>query len=178
LPCKSTVACSIARHRASTFEDEWFIVDNFALTGGLRYDNNQDFDGQFSPRLYGVWNATETVTVKGGVGRGFRAPFLEQITSGIIGFGDGGSRPLFGNPNLNPERSTNVEFSVLYDDRRALQAQATIFRNELKDKIERGTGANRGIDVNIGESVIQGVIQSDATTAWPVPAACFSARCQ
>jgi len=38
-----------------------------------------------------------------------------------------------------------------------LAAQATLFRSELKDKIERGTGANQGIDLNIGRSVIQGL---------------------
>ena len=138
-------------------EDEWFITDDFALTGGLRYDDSKDFSGQFTPRLYGVWTATDTVTLKGGFGTGFRVPFLQQITDGVIGFGDGGSTPLFGNPDLEPEKSTNVEFTVVYDNRSNLAAQATVFRSELRDKIERGTGANQGIDLNIGRSVVQGL---------------------
>ncbi|WP_018860654.1 MULTISPECIES: TonB-dependent receptor domain-containing protein [unclassified Thioalkalivibrio] len=138
-------------------EDEWFMTDRFTLTGGLRFDDNENFSSQITPRLYGVFSATDTVTLKGGIGQGFRAPYIEQISDGVIGYGDGGSTPLFGNPDLEPERSTNVEFTVAYDNRQDFSAQATVFRNELKDKIERGTGANEGIDVNIGESVVRGV---------------------
>lgn len=136
-------------------ENEWRVTDSLALTGGLRYDNNEYFSGQLSPRVYAVWDATDRWTFKGGVGRGFRTPYIEQMSSGIIGYGNQGTRPLYGNPNLKPEISTNYEVSALYSDNR-MTAQATVFRQDLKDLIESGTGANSGT-MNIGEARVQGV---------------------
>ncbi len=138
-------------------EDEWSITDDFALTGGLRYDDNEYFSGNWVPRLYGVWSVNENWILKGGVAKGFRTPFLEQLTDGVIGFGDQGTVPLFGNPGLEPETAVNYEVSALYRLGPALNAQATVFRNNLKDLVERGTGANAGQDLNIGEARIQGV---------------------
>lgn len=37
-------------------EDTWSITDTFNLTPGLRYDHDENYDGNFSPRLYGVYN--------------------------------------------------------------------------------------------------------------------------
>ena len=64
---------------------------------------------------------------------------------------------LYGNPNLEPETSTNFEASALYRAGEALSAQATLFRSELKNLIEAGTGANAGQSLNIGEAVLQGI---------------------
>lgn len=155
-------ASNSVRQHSLFVEDEWSITDTVTLTGGLRYDNNDAFSGQWTPRVAAVWNATDNWTFKGGVGQGFRTPYLEQLTSGIIGFGSQGSVPLFGNPNLDPERSTNYEVSALYNDAR-LSAQATLFHNRLKDLIEAGTGANAGTSLNVGRARIQG-LELDA--AW------------
>ncbi len=138
-------------------EDEWRIFQRLALTGGLRYDNNEAYSGKFNPRAYAVWNATDSWTFKGGVARGYRTPFLEQLTDGIIGFGVQGTVPLFGNPGLGPETSTNYEIAALFHGGPRFSAQTTVFRNELKNLIERGTGANSGRDINFGEARIQGV---------------------
>ncbi|MGO4839907.1 TonB-dependent receptor, partial [Rhizobiaceae sp. 2RAB30] len=60
-------------------EDEWRISESFALTGGLRMDHHERYGEHFSPRLYGVWNATDQLTIKGGVSTGFRAPDVRSI---------------------------------------------------------------------------------------------------
>lgn len=149
-------------------ENSWAITPALNLTAGLRYDDSEAFSGRLTPRVYLVWAANESWTFKGGVGRGYRTPFVEQLTDGIIGFGDRGTTPLFGNPELNPETSTNYEVSALYSGP-VFSAQATIFRNELTNLIERGTGANAGRTLNIGEAVIQGVElagQIDLAEGW------------
>jgi len=138
-------------------EDEWSLRDDFALTGGLRYDDNDYYSGKLVPRLYGVWTVSEQWLLKGGVASGFRTPFLEQMTSGVIGFGDQGTVPLYGNPGLEPETAVNYEISALYRLGPTLNAQATVFRNNLKDLVERGTGANAGQDLNVGEARVQGL---------------------
>ncbi len=140
-------------------EDEWFMTDTLALTTGVRYEDNDAFGGQFTPRAYLVWNATDQITLKGGAGRGYRAPFLEQLEDGVVGFGDQGQTPLFGNPDLDPEISNNYEVSALYNNRRNLSGQITLFYTELRNRIERPTSADGTPDAfqNIGESVIQGV---------------------
>ncbi|MCC5995066.1 MAG: TonB-dependent receptor [Oceanicaulis sp.] len=137
-------------------EDSWALNPELTLTGGLRYDDSDAFSGQFTPRFYLVWTPAADWTLKGGVGRGYRTPLLEQLSSGIIGFGNQGTTPIFGNPDLSPETSTNYEVSALYNPG-SWSVQATVFRNELTNLVERGTGANAGVSLNIGEAVIQGV---------------------
>ncbi|QTF93689.1 TonB-dependent receptor [Halomonas sp. BM-2019] len=148
----------VTRDQYSLFvEDEWQAADRLALTGGLRYDKYQGISGEFTPRAYAVFEATDEWTLKSGVGRGFRAPLMEQTFDGIVGFGDGGSTPLFGDPDLKPERSTNYELSARYDNRQGFMSQVTAFHSTLKDKIERATGASDRTNANIGESRIQGI---------------------
>lgn len=148
---------SISSSRYSLFvEDEWSVLPTLTLTGGVRYEDDDTVGSEVTPRLYAVWNTTDEVTLKGGVSQGFRTPFLEQTHDGVIGFGDGGSTELFGNPDLSAEKSTNAEVSIVYDNYQDLLLQATYFFTRLEDKIESGTGANTGT-LNIGEAEIQGV---------------------
>ncbi|MCC5882946.1 MAG: TonB-dependent receptor [Halomonas sp.] len=148
----------VTRDQYSLFaENEWQTTERLALTGGLRYDKYQGISGEFTPRAYAVFEANDEWTFKGGAGRGFRAPLMEQTFDGVVGFGDGGSTPLFGDPDLKPERSTNYELSARYDNRQGFMTQVTAFHNTLKDKIEPATGASDRTNANIGESRIQGI---------------------
>ncbi|TYK70762.1 ligand-gated channel protein [Comamonas sp. Z3] len=116
-------------------EDEWRLLKDFALTGGLRYDHDSQAGGQVSPRLYGVWNLAPQWTVKGGVSTGFRAPSLRQ-TVGDWGQSSRGGN-IYGNPDLKPETSLTKEIGVLYDSGAGTTAGLTVFDNEFEDKITR-----------------------------------------
>ena len=50
-------------------EDEWFLTDRFSLTTGARWVKDENYGNEFVPRLYGVFNATQNLTFKGGVER-------------------------------------------------------------------------------------------------------------
>ncbi|MBX9616124.1 MAG: TonB-dependent receptor [Caulobacteraceae bacterium] len=119
-------------------EDEWRFTDTLALTLGGRLDDHSTFGDHFSPRAYVVWNATPHWTVKGGVSQGFKTPRLEQLASGINGFGQQGRLPLLGSPGLKPETSTLTEVAVFYDNRDNIRASLTLFDNQFEDKIASG----------------------------------------
>lgn len=119
-------------------EDQWRFTDTLALTLGGRYDEHSTFGDHFSPRAYLVWNATPNWTLKGGVSQGFKTPRLEQLASGINGFGQQGRLPLLGSPGLTPETSTATEFAVFYDNRDDFRASLTLFDNQFEDKIATG----------------------------------------
>jgi len=162
-------------------EDEWFLADDLALTLGGRYDRHDAFGGQFSPRAYLVWSSTPELTIKGGVSRGYKTPGLEQLAPGIVGFSGQGTIPLFGNPDLKPEKSTSTELAVVYEKPAGFSVGATVFYNKFTDKIAEGpdllncsyaADPNRpgcvdkgdwpltdafGQDLNIDEAITQGV---------------------
>lgn len=119
-------------------EDEWRFTDELALTLGARHDDHSTFGSHFSPRAYLVWNANDNWTLKGGVSQGFKTPRLEQLASGINGFGNQGRLPLLGTPTLKPETSTSAEFGVYYDNLNGFSANATVFNNTFEDKIATG----------------------------------------
>lgn len=143
-------------------EDQWSFAPRWTLTGGLRYDKNDAFGGQVTPRAYLVYSVSRQWTFKGGVGQGYRAPFLEQLEAGIIGYGEGGTVPLFGNPDLKPEESTNYEFSGIYQGE-GFFAEVTLFHTDLKNRVERPVGATGGTTDNVGEARIQG---AELTADW------------
>jgi len=145
-------------------EDEWRIVDDLALTLGARYDRNEQFGGQWSPRGYLVWNATPQWTFKGGVSRGYKTPDINLMTDGIIGLGGQGTIPLLGNSALTPERSTSSELGVVFDNQEGLTGNLTFFHTKFKDKIEnekipncRAPGNNVSGCLDIGDWERNGV---------------------
>ncbi len=126
----------VDRYQWAVFaEDEWRLTDSFALTAGLRMDEDENFGSHFSPRLYGVWHMAERWTLKGGVSTGFRAPDLRQTVAGWGQVSRGGN--MYGNPDLTPEKSVTEEIGILYDNGEGFNAGLTVFNNDFKDKITR-----------------------------------------
>lgn len=117
-------------------EDEWRLHRDLYLTLGARYDNYDGFDGQVSPRAYLVWTTTDHWTLKGGVSRGFRTPTVNELHDGISSVGGQGTVIGFGNPDLEPEITTNTEIGAYYDSLDGFSANATVFYNRFQDKID------------------------------------------
>lgn len=120
-------------------EDEWNLLPKLALTGGLRYNHHTTFGSNLSPRAYLVYTPAARLTLKAGVSRGFRTPQLNQLATGIVGFGGQGTIPLIGSPGLKPETSTSTEAGAVI---RVKQIHFTVtgFNNEFQNKIANGPG--------------------------------------
>lgn len=117
-------------------EDNWSPVEALTITGGIRHDEHDVFGGHLSPRIYAVFNATPTLTLKGGVSTGFKAPKTTDLYDGITGYGGQGTSPWAGNPELRPETSVNSEIA-LYWSAGGNGFNITAFQNDFRDKIMR-----------------------------------------
>lgn len=120
-------------------EDEYRVIDQLAITVGLRRDDHNKFGGHFSPRAYAVWNASPMFTIKGGISQGFKTPRVDQLAEGIVGFTGQGTRPTIGSPHLKPETSTSSEVGIYFRHFSGFGANLTVFNNQFKDKIASGT---------------------------------------
>jgi len=116
-------------------ENEWSITEKIIATGGLRYDHHDKFGGNWTPRAYLIWNTNDFITLKGGISQGFRAPKINQLVSGISGVSNQGASTTFGNPDLQPEKSTSTELGMLFNNNRGLTGNITAFHNKIKNKI-------------------------------------------
>ena len=134
---------SMSEH-AGFIEDEWQILDEkLFLTLGSRLTHNEFFGNHLSPRAYLVYNATDTLSLKGGVATGYKTPNVNQI-SPEVGTIQGGWRIVdFGNKDLKPEKSTTYEVGAYYDNGADFRGSVTLFRNEFKDKILDTDGSKR-----------------------------------
>lgn len=133
-------------------EDEWRIRDDFALTMGLRYTEHELYGGHVAPRIYGVWNATDNLTIKGGVSSGYRTPELRSIipgyayTSGGAGCANtedqyGNPRTpscaaILGNPDLKPEETVNFELASVFEGD-GFRVSATAFHTKFDNKLQQ-----------------------------------------
>ena len=134
---------SMSEH-AGFIEDEWQILDEkLFLTLGSRLTHNEFFGNHLSPRAYLVYNATDTISLKGGVATGYKTPNVNQI-SPEVGTIQGSWRIVdFGNKDLKPEKSTTYEVGAYYDNGADFRGSVTLFRNEFKDKILDTDGSKR-----------------------------------
>lgn len=122
-------------------EDELQLFDGFALTGGIRMDDDEQYGTNWTPRAYAVWNATDAITVKGGYSKGFRAPDLRQTLADWGQSSRGGN--IYGNPNLEAETSRTYEVALLYTAD-GFQAGITAYDTRFNDKITRLTCVEAG----------------------------------
>lgn len=129
---------SITSNNIALFaEDDWFVTDKLTLTGGTRLEHNDGYGNHWTPRLYAVYQATDALTIKGGIAKGFKTPTLRQgsdrycqLTKTTLGTG-----LLCGDPKLKPEESTTKEIGISYDFGEQRTFSATVFDTDFKNKI-------------------------------------------
>ena len=134
---------SMSEH-AGFIEDEWQILDEkLFLTLGSRLTHNEFFGNHLSPRAYLVYNATDTLSLKGGVATGYKTPDVNQISPEVGTIQNAWKIVDFGNKDLKPEKSTTYEVGAYYDNQADFRGSVTLFRNEFKDKILDTDGSKR-----------------------------------
>jgi len=110
-----------------------FLDRSLVIIPGIRLDDNQQFGTAWTPSFSAAYLFKEIGTrLKGGYASGFRAPSLNELF-----FPAGFGCPAFGNPNLGPEKSWEINFGVeqsLLAER--LKMGANYFHREVKDLIE------------------------------------------
>ena len=117
-------------------EDTWSVTDDLALTLSGRYDNNEVFGSNFSPKAYAVYSLTENLNLKGGVISGYKAPSLRSSSPEYMLNSMGGA--IIPNPDLEPEKSLTYEAGFAYDNPDiALEGSLMLFQTDFKDKITR-----------------------------------------
>jgi len=118
-----------------SLQDEWQLVDDVALTTGVRYDHYSDVGGTTNPRVALVWSNTEKLTTKLLYGSAFRAPSFSELYIK--------NNPIsLGNPDLKPERINTLEAAFNYHATKALQTTLTLFAYEARDMIDFVADAN------------------------------------
>ncbi|AHK20006.1 glycosyl transferase [Yersinia similis] len=148
-------------------EDEWRLLDPLALTYGARYEYQTTFGGHISPRAYLVWDAQDNWTVKGGVSTGYKTPSLAQLHNGISGVTGQGTITTIGNPKLDPESSVNTEVGVYYENETGFGANATLFHNRFRNKINSVSIDNTtSTYTNVGKAITQGIEIASTIPLW------------
>ena len=80
---------------------QWTATPGLTLTGGLRYDDHENYGDQVLGQVAAAWSLNDGATVlRANWGQGFRAPGLYELYS------------LYGNLNLQPEESESWEIGV------------------------------------------------------------------
>ncbi|MDF3865341.1 TonB-dependent siderophore receptor [Pseudomonas denitrificans (nom. rej.)] len=125
-------------------EDNIELLPGTMLTPGLRWDHHSIVGDNFSPSLNLSHALTETVTLKAGIARAYKAPNLYQLNPDYLlysrgqgCYGQSTSCYLQGNEDLKAETSVNKELGIEFQ-KDGLIAGLTYFRNDYKDKIESG----------------------------------------
>lgn len=125
------------RYQWSIFaEDTWNVSDKLALTLSGRFDENEFFGDNFSPKAYAVYKATDNVTLKGGVISGYKAPSLRNSSPDYMLNSMGGA--IMPNPNLKPETSLTYETGFAFTHPElGLSASLMVYQTDFNDKITR-----------------------------------------
>lgn len=135
-----------ASQYALFIEDEWRIFEPLALTTGVRMDDHETYGDHWSPRAYLVYNATDTVTVKGGWANAFKAPSLLQLSPDWTTGSCRGACEIVGSPDLKPETSESYELGLYYAGEEGwlegVQGSITTFQNNVDDRISISRTAN------------------------------------
>src|SRR5690606_1627304 len=150
-------------HRALFLQDEIVFGPAWSLVFGNRFDRHEEYGWQNSPRAYLVHHVNDALTIKGGGGRGFKAPTLKQLSPGYSAIVGGGQFTIYGDPDLEPEINTTYELSADYRGD-GWSLNAGVFQNNVRGLIQTVCVSRCGIRrqeirnyENIDEARIRGV---------------------
>ncbi|NBB93453.1 MAG: TonB-dependent receptor [Gammaproteobacteria bacterium] len=146
------------------------VLDNFEISGALRYDDYSDFGDAVSPKIALRYQPTDTLTLRGSWGQGFRAPPLnilaarpafsadsvvDAATAEAFGVDPGEAVQItafsIANPNLDAEESDQFSVGVAFEPLEWLNGSVDIWQTEIDGRVA-GIGSQQIINCLSGAS--------------------------
>ncbi len=115
---------------AAYVQDEVKLLDAISIVAGIRYAYNEKFKSQFTPKLSLMYQYSG-LNVRASYAAGFRSPTLQQMYA----VSESRGQITVGDPDLDPEKSNFYNLNIEYNHR-LFSIAASIYQNDLKDKIE------------------------------------------
>jgi len=128
-------------------QDEWRPMASLAITAGLRTERYSDVGSSLSPRLAGIWHASQALDIKLMAARAFRAPSFVELYSA-------NNPSIIGNRNVKPEVMDTVEAGVAWHQG-IWRVDGNVFYSRFHQRITRV--APSPLTVNVGRTDLQGV---------------------
>lgn len=125
------------------------------VTAGLRYDDYNDFGQSFNPRVGVTYKVSKCVSIKGLLGKAFRAPTFQELYDNTTLGNDVGVK---GNSSLTPEKintyelETEIKFTNVF-------IKYNVFYNQNRNLIrvyDPHGGGSIGMYENIGDLTTYG----------------------
>ncbi len=140
-------------------QDEYQILSNLSLIGGVRYDHYNSFGGTSSPRLALIYKPYEKSIFKFLYGKAFRAPNVYELF-----YADGVYYRA--NPDLNPERITTTE--VVYDQYLGEHFRSTLsaYYYQIKGLISQQLGPDDLLVYENTETIQARGIEAEVEVRW------------
>ncbi len=111
----------------------WRPVEALSLTGGLRWEDFDDYGDEFTWRATAAYQIPHTdTTLRASFGTAFRTPNLIELNGGPFEVG---------NPALDPERSEGWDIGLTQGFGEHLSLHVTWFENEIEELIVDPFGA-------------------------------------
>lgn len=117
---------------AAYVQDEWDVNGKLLLVSALRYDDSDQFASAVSPKMGATYKLQPNSRLKANVGYGFKIPTTTELYHAFL---MAGKTYFIGNPDLDPERSVNYDFSW-EGESGPLSGKVGVFRSDIKDMIE------------------------------------------
>ncbi len=123
---------------AAYAQDELTLLENFKLTGGLRFDMQKasvlSSASRVSPKVGLVYLMSEKTSLRGSIGWGFRYPAIGELY--VSSSTNVSQLLIIPNVNLRPERSLTYEVGVAHSIEEFMVFDAALFSNDFEDLIE------------------------------------------
>ena len=129
-------------YRALYVQDEFTASDKLLLIPSVRYDWSDQFSSEITSRLGITYKAQPDLRVKAVIGQGYKTPTVNELYHHFEMFRTMPPSPMStpgqffaGNPDLQPENSTDYEIS-LEKDWDQTTARIGLFRSNVRNLIE------------------------------------------
>ena len=149
-------------NKAAFLQYQFKLVDT-EISLGARKDDNEHFGGYTTTSFMMGEDVTDNVRLNLSFGEAFKAPTFNDLYW-----------PQWGNPNLVPETSTNLELSMLGNWDK-MQIGAAVFQNKLKNLISNQSSSTgqtpeaiiSGLEVNLNTDIAGWTIDMSASFLEP-----------
>ena len=144
-----TEAVDSGRDNVGIYVDlESYVTDRFLLGGAVRYEDYSDFGGTTTGKLSALFEATDTLSFRGTISTGFRAPGVQQTffsqkstnldASGLLTDTINGSQAVanaLGFAPLKEEESESYSIGLIAQPNEAWTITLDIYQIDIDDRI-------------------------------------------